>query len=115
MVMEDKIVKINAIIDLLAVNAPSRLALLWERFPEHSDLLKSGLQLGSKKVDRRSRVMQELVQEGLGTAEQQIARLLAILPNRLARAKRLKLLAALISSISSVGVISALVLGQETT
>jgi hypothetical protein len=103
--------RINSIVELLSASAKDTgvLDVLRERYPNQRDWLRAGMEMG--EADEQNVAMQfycDLCREGVLAAEQEVAALLERLPRRVARAKRLRLVSAIITSLSSAGVISFL-------
>jgi hypothetical protein len=99
---------LNSIVELLEADNPTVLDSLRKRYPAQENLLRKGLIIGA--ADQRvgsDALYCDLSREGLGAAERQLAVLLQVLAVRLARAKKLRLFAALVASLASAGVLTA--------
>lgn len=99
--------RINSIIELLDVSDPALLEGLRRRYPDHADLLQRGMVMGATAATAVDHLYCDLSREGLSAAETQLTALLRLLPRRLARAKTLRLIAAVVTSLASAGVLSA--------
>ena len=112
---EAAVPRVNSIVELLEADNPARIAELRARYPAQADTLRKGLVLGTARPpDASTQIYCDLCREGLAAGERQLAVLLRELPRRLARAKRLRLLAALAASLTSAGVMSAVFSGSPT-
>jgi hypothetical protein len=103
--------RINSIVEMLSTSAEGSdvLELLRERYPSQDDWLRAGMQMGeAAEQDIPTQFYCDLCRGGVVFAERQVEALLERLPRRLARAKRLRLVSAIIASLSSAGVISFL-------
>jgi hypothetical protein len=105
------IIKANSIVELLSENDPAELERLRNRYPAERDLLMPGLELGNRpaKID----ACRDLAAAGLVSAEKQVPLILSSHSRRLSLAKKIRLLATLIASVSSAGIISSLALGRS--
>jgi hypothetical protein len=103
--------RINSIVELLSASAEGIgvLDVLRARYPNQKDWLRAGMEMGeADKQNVPTQFYCDLCREGVLAAEWQVAALLERLPRRLARAKRLRLVTAITTSLSSAGVISFL-------
>jgi hypothetical protein len=98
--------KINSIVELLFRSAPEAIESLASRFPDQREELQPGLQLGGARSDAQSFLL-NLAREGISAAELQIKQLLVVIPSRLTRARRWRLAATIVSTVTSAGVVSA--------
>jgi hypothetical protein len=100
--------RFNSIVELLASANPATLDRLRNSHPDYATLLRPGMVMGGAgpATDRR-KLYCDLCREGIQAAETQLAALLQNLPVQLARAKKLRLAAAVVSSIASAGVLTA--------
>jgi hypothetical protein len=95
---------------LLEVSDPAVLEALRRRHPDHADMLQRGMVMGATAATAATAVDHlycDLSREGLSAAETQLTALLRLLPRRLSRAKTLRLIAAIVASLASAGVLSA--------
>lgn len=104
-------VRVNSIVELLAAESPVRLDALRQRYPEQEQILRAGRILGARRSGPNDRIYCELCNAGLDAAERQLMRLLRVLPTRLARAKKLRLIASIVTSLTSAGVLAAVFAG----
>jgi len=100
-------VRVNSIVELLAAEAPVRLHALRQRYPEQEQMLRVGRILGTNQSRQSDRIYCDLCSAGLDAAEQHLTRLLQVLPTRLTRAKKLRLIASIVTSLTSAGVLAA--------
>lgn len=111
---------LRAIAELLANAAPQTLQHLRSKFPEDAELFKQGYVLGESTSSpdpssRKLAAIRAFAEAGLNTTEAEAERIIQILTERLKLARKIKLVGSIIASISSVGIISALALGQPST
>jgi hypothetical protein len=101
--------RFNSIVELLASANPATLNRLRDSHPDYASLLRPGMVMGeaSPATTDRRRLYCDLCREGIQASETQLANLLKSLPVRLARAKKLRLAAAIVSSVASAGVLTA--------
>jgi hypothetical protein len=104
--------RMNAILELVSRTSPAAMVRLEAAFPDQVQELRPGLKLGGSSTRKRE-LMLAVAGEGIVTAAEQIAALLRIVPRRLARVRRWKLWAAILSAMSSAGVISAATMGAR--
>jgi hypothetical protein len=106
--------KVNSIIELLDAKNPAAIQGLRARFPDELRMLSSGLLLGgdSDANARNAFIYCDLARTGIETARNDIKSILTELPRREVWAKRLKLFAAIVSAITSAGIVSSVLLGQ---
>jgi hypothetical protein len=109
--------KINSIIELLEARNPAQLQSLRSRYPTQARLLARGLLLGDLKTHEGNEepIYCDLARDGIDTAEREIRLILQDLPRRAAWGKRLKLIAAIASAVTSAGVISSVLLKAPPT
>jgi hypothetical protein len=109
---EAAVPRVNSIVELLEADNPALLAELRARYPGQADMLRKGLVLGvAPPLDASIHIYCDLCREGLSAGERQLSVLLHELPRRLTRAKKLRLLAGLATSLTSAGVMSAVFSG----
>jgi hypothetical protein len=101
--------RFNSIVELLASANPATLDRLRDNHPDYATLLRPGMVMGeaSPATTDRRKLYCDLCREGIQASETQVASLLQSLPVRLALAKKLRLSAAVVSSIASAGVLTA--------
>lgn len=111
---------VRAIAALLAESEPQSLVRLREQFPEHKRLFDPVYVLGDESSEtdcfalpQDVEVLRSFADVGLTAAEQKLEQLVAALTKRMKRARSVKLAGAIVASVSSVGVISALALAQR--
>jgi hypothetical protein len=100
--------RINSVLELLDIDNPSVLDGLRARHPAQEQLLRKGLIMWPTDLTAGNDALYcDLCREGLSAAERQLEALLKVLPQRLARAKKLRLVTASAASLSSAGVLTA--------
>lgn len=113
--MRSELPRVNALVSFLGDYAPSYLANMKRNFPTYSELLKSGVPLGkvpaTSKTDRI--VLINLTQESLRIAKNHAEPNMDRMRVRLARARMLRLVSNIAATITSVGLLSA-ILGQSS-
>jgi hypothetical protein len=102
----DRVLKVNSVVDLLQICSPSSLERLRREHPQYGEILQPGFKLGDEALPSKDFLI-ALAKEGVAAAELQVSRLLSSIQTRLLRAKWLKLVSAVVSAVSSVGVVSA--------
>ncbi len=108
--------KANAIVELLKASAPERLNQLQRTFPHEVNLLSEGLPLGpGDGLEHSHGVLCELTRAGLEEAKREVAAILAELPRRALRAKRIRLAGAVLATVISAGVVSSAIFGDTRT
>jgi hypothetical protein len=106
--------KTNSIVELLKSSGAEGLEALRRTYPSHAAYLEVGQQLCEREEESETGFLLELGENGLRVAQREVESLLRLLPKRLGRAKCLKLIAGVVTSLTSVGVISAVILNAQT-
>src|SRR4051812_5889374 len=116
----DKAPPVRAIAALLADVEPQALAQLRAEFPEQKHLFDPHYRLGYEPSTPASvgptleaQALRSFAEVGLTAAERKLEQLIAALIKKMKLARFVKLTGAIVASVSSVGVISALALDQR--
>jgi hypothetical protein len=109
---DDPITVVTALVGYLDKHAPDMTVALRKRFPDAAAVLAPGKQLGpgdDAAVSGKTAVFLELAREALITAKAQIETNTATLKGRLRFAARIRLIGALVATLSGAGLIGALI------
>jgi ABC-type multidrug transport system fused ATPase/permease subunit len=106
--------QISSLVDLLNRTSPNTLLKLRNRYPEYSELLEPGRLLGEARSSHTERsFLTELLTEAVDIAKKESSELRNYFHKRLQTSRRLRIAGNLISSISTAGLIAAIIGSQK--